>query len=113
MAGLKIVDICTVVAGPICTQMFADNGANVIKIELPIGDESRRMGPPTVMGCRRISPVSTATSGALHWTLNTPQARVLLKLLEDADVLAVNFKPGTGEMGSRLRRLSSAIAFRA
>ena len=46
LQGLKVVDLTRVLAGPLCTQILADHGAEVVKIEPPSGDETRRLGPP-------------------------------------------------------------------
>ena len=46
MAGLKVIDCARVLGGPYCTQILADHGATVIKIEPPQGDETRDWGPP-------------------------------------------------------------------
>ena len=46
MKGLKVLDLSRVVAGPLATQTLSDLGADVIKVEAPSGDETRRFGPP-------------------------------------------------------------------
>jgi len=44
--GLKVVDLSRVLAGPYCTQILADHGADVLKVEPPVGHETRGWGPP-------------------------------------------------------------------
>ena len=99
LQGIKIVDLSRVLAGPFCTQILADHGAEVIKVEPPGGDETRRLGPP-------FAPDGTAAYfGGLNRNkrgialdLGAPAAReVLFRLLADADVLVENFLPGTME----------------
>src|SRR5690606_15724954 len=46
LAGIKVIDVSRVLAGPSCTQILADHGATVIKVEPPAGDDTRRWGPP-------------------------------------------------------------------
>ena len=51
LAGLKVIELAHVMAGPTCGLMLADMGANVIKVEkLPDGDDTRRMAPPLIDG---------------------------------------------------------------
>jgi len=99
LAGLRVIDLTRVYAGPACTQMLADHGADVIKIEPPQGDETRDWGVAGSDG----RPSSyfwglNRNKRALALDLTLPDARdVLLQLLEDADVLVDNFKLGTLE----------------
>lgn len=62
MAGLRVIDLSRVLGGPYCTQILADHGADVIKVEPPAGDETRDWGPPSTRKTRPISSASTATS---------------------------------------------------
>ncbi|MFJ1300034.1 CaiB/BaiF CoA transferase family protein [Pseudomonadota bacterium AL_CKDN230030165-1A_HGKHYDSX7] len=97
LAGLKIVDLSRVLAGPLCTQMLADNGADVIKIEPPSGDETRTLGPPfAASGDAAYFGAVNRGKRSLSLDLARPEGReVLLRLLADADVLVENFMPGT------------------
>lgn len=97
--GLKVVDLSRVFAGPLCTQMLADNGADVIKVEPPAGDETRALGPPfDAGGDAAYYGGLNRGKRAISLDLSTEAGRmVLLRLLEDADVLVENFLPGAME----------------
>jgi len=98
LAGKRIVDLTRVVAGPFCTQMLADHGAEVLKIEPPQGDETRKLGPPFVDGTAAYFTGLNRNKLGLSLDLSRPEARdALLHLLRDADVLIENFLPGTME----------------
>ena len=97
LAGLRVIDLSRVLAGPLCTQMLADHGADVIKVEPPAGDETRTLGPPfdDVGDAAYFTAVNRGKRGiALDLSLADGQA-TLLQLLEGADVLVENFVPGT------------------
>jgi len=98
LAGLRVVDLSRVLAGPLCTQMLADHGAIVTKIEPPIGDETRTYGPPFVEGSAAYYYALNRNKQALGLDLTQPAAReVVFRLLESADVLVENFLVGTME----------------
>lgn len=99
LGGLRVVDLTRVLAGPLCTQMLSDNGAQVVKIEPPGGDETRRLGPPyDPMGHSAYFAALNRGKKALSLDLSQPDAQeVLHRLLECADVLVENFLPGTME----------------
>ncbi|MET0679222.1 MAG: CoA transferase [Bradyrhizobium sp.] len=99
MTGLKVVDLSRVLAGPLCTQMLADHGADVIKVESPAGDETRGLGPPfDAAGQAAYFGAVNRGKRAMALDLSCPEGRdVLQVLLKDADVLVENFLPGTME----------------
>ena len=95
LAGFKVIDLSRVLGGPYCTQILADHGAEVIKIEPPQGDEVRDWGPPFKDGLSAYFAGINRNKRALSLDLSEAAGReVLLRLLEDADVLIENFKPG-------------------
>jgi len=99
LAGLRVVDLSRVLAGPLCTQMLADHGADVIKIEPPSGDETRHLGPPfDDAGDAAYFGSVNRGKRALSLDLARPEGRAVLELLlQNADVLVENFLPGTME----------------
>ncbi len=102
LAGLKVIDLSRVLGGPFCTMVLADHGADVIKLEPPQGDETRDWGPPfTGEGATRTASYFIGVNRnkrSVGLDLATSEGRaVLLALLEGADVLLENFKPGAME----------------
>lgn len=98
LAGVKVLDLSRVLAGPYCTQVLGDHGADVLKVEPPEGDETRGWGPPfdgdTASYFKGLN--RNKRSIALDLAL-APAREVLLRLLEETDVLVENFKIGTLE----------------
>lgn len=97
LAGVRVIDLSRVLAGPLCTQMLADQGADVIKVEPPGGDETRTLGPAVNAGgdAAYFTAVNRGKR-AIGLDLSLAGGRdVLLRLLEDADILVENFIPGT------------------
>ena len=99
LEGLKVVDLSRVLAGPLCAQMLADHGAEVVKVEPPQGDETRHLGPPfDANGEAAYFGAVNRGKRAITLDLSQPDGRAALEaLLVDADVLVENFLPGTLE----------------
>ena len=98
LAGLKVVDLTRVLGGPYCTQLLADHGAQVIKIEPPQGDEVRDWGPPFHDDMASYFIGVNRNKRSMGLDLSHPEGReVLLRLLDGADVLIENYKPGAME----------------
>jgi formyl-CoA transferase len=98
LAGLKVVDLTRVLGGPYATMILADHGAEVIKVEPPQGDETREWGPPFLDGDASYFLGVNRNKQAIALDLGRPEGReVVLRLLEDADILVENFKTGTME----------------
>lgn len=99
LQGLKVVDLTRVLAGPLCTQILADHGAEVTKVEPPAGDETRKLGPPYTPS-QQSAYFAALNRGkqSISLDLSTPDGQqVLHGLLVGADVLVENFVPGTLE----------------
>jgi formyl-CoA transferase len=99
LAGLKVVDLTRVLGGPYCTMVLSDHGAEVIKLEPPQGDEVRDWGPPfDTAGDASYFVGVNRNKRSVGLDLSKPEGRaVVLRLLEGADVLIENFKPGSME----------------
>ena len=92
------MDLTRVLGGPLCTQILADHGAEVIKVEPPQGDETREWGPPFKQGLSSYYAGVNRNKRSMALDLRTEKGReVLIRLLEGADVLVENFKTGTME----------------
>ncbi|WP_395003779.1 CaiB/BaiF CoA transferase family protein [Cypionkella sp.] len=97
LAGVKVVELARILAGPWAGQTLADLGADVIKVEAPEGDDTRRWGPPFVT---RDDEVSAAYFHATNRgkrgvvaDFRTPEGKEIVhRLIADADVLIENFK---------------------
>ena len=102
LAGLRVIDLSTVLAGPYATMLLADLGADVVKVEPPEGDATRGWGPPWVgdedAGTRTAAYYLAVNRNkrSLRLDLRQPAgAEVLRRMLTDADVLIENFRPGS------------------
>ena len=96
MTGLRVIDLTRVLGGPYCTQILADHGADVIKVEPPAGDEVRDWGPPFHGDDAAYFVGINRNKRSIGLDLASEGGRaVLMKMLKGADVLIENFKPGT------------------
>jgi crotonobetainyl-CoA:carnitine CoA-transferase CaiB-like acyl-CoA transferase len=94
LGGLRVLDFSTTIAGPHCTRMLADMGAEVIKIE-PTEGETMRTRPPVRNGCSSAFGQLNIGKKSLVLDLKSPDAiEILRRLVADADILVENFRPG-------------------
>jgi crotonobetainyl-CoA:carnitine CoA-transferase CaiB-like acyl-CoA transferase len=100
LAGLKIVELARILAGPWAGQVFADLGAEVVKVESPAGDDTRKWGPPWVEnpdGSRDAAYYHACNRGKRSIVADFTTAegqRTVKDLIADADVVIENFKVG-------------------
>src|ERR1700760_757817 len=91
--GVRVIDLTTVISGPVCTMLLADQGADVIKIEPPGGDIARRTSSDGEFSPMFIS--SNRGKRSIVLDLKQPPALdALRRLIAGADVLVQNFRPG-------------------
>jgi formyl-CoA transferase len=94
--GLRIVDMTRVLAGPFCSMLLADMGAEVIKVEGPGKGDDARDYPPFLRGVSAYFTNLNRNKQSIVLDLKKPEARdILIDLLKQSDVLLENFKPGT------------------
>jgi crotonobetainyl-CoA:carnitine CoA-transferase CaiB-like acyl-CoA transferase len=96
LAGMKVIDLTHVMAGPTCTLMLADLGADVVKIEkIPDGDDSRHMIPPKIGDETAAFMMMNRNKRGVAIDLKTADGKkILTKLIEGADVLVENYAAG-------------------
>lgn len=97
LLGLKVIEICTTIAGPACARLLADMGAEVIKIEPPEGDPVRQMGQH-FQGESLYAASILRNKRSIVLDLKTPEGRqVAADLIAQADILVENNRPGVLE----------------
>jgi crotonobetainyl-CoA:carnitine CoA-transferase CaiB-like acyl-CoA transferase len=101
LTGIRIVDLTRVVAGPFCTMMLGDMGAEVLKIEEPTHGDDSRAWAPFLAGTGSFFLALNRSKKSVALDLKTPEgAGALRRLIETADVLIENFRPGSlAELG--------------
>jgi crotonobetainyl-CoA:carnitine CoA-transferase CaiB-like acyl-CoA transferase len=99
LAGLRVLELAQIMAGPTCGMLLADMGADVIKVEkLPGGDDARGYSEPRINGVSAPFLMLNRNKRGLALDLKQPQGRaVLLRMVRDADVLTENYRRGTLE----------------
>lgn len=95
LSGLLVLDLSTLLAGPFCTMLLGEMGAEVIKIEHPqVGDMSRHMGPPFQLSESTMYLCGNRNKKGLALDVSHPRGReILLRLVKEADVFVHNFRP--------------------
>lgn len=98
LKGVIVVDLSRILAGPYCTMVLGDLGAEILKVEPPHGDDARGWGPPFVAGESTYFLAVNRNKKSLTVNLKDPRgAELLHQLIVRADVLVENFRPGTLE----------------
>ena len=111
LAGVRVLDLSRILAGPLCTMMLADLGADVIKVERPVeGDDTRHWGPPFAGDDAAYFLSLNRNKRSVAVDLGSAEGvEVVHRLVTDADVLIENFRPGLmGRFGLGLDTLRAA-----
>ena len=92
--GIRVLDLSRVLAGPYCTMVLGDLGAQVIKIESPEGDETRGWGPPFIGGESAYYLCVNRNKRGMVINLKTDEGLEIMRgLIKQSDVLVENFRP--------------------
>ncbi len=95
LAGIRVLDLTHALAGPYCTMLLGDLGADVVKIEAPTGDQSRQWGPPFIHGESAYFLSVNRNKRSVMVDLKTAEGKATARALALAsDVVVENFKPG-------------------
>src|SRR3970040_640903 len=99
LEGMRVLAASQIMAGPFCTLLLADMGADVIKVERPDGgDDTRRMGPPFIAGESAAFLAMNRNKRSLALNLKTEEGKDLFRRLAGrGGALVENFRPGTME----------------
>jgi crotonobetainyl-CoA:carnitine CoA-transferase CaiB-like acyl-CoA transferase len=109
LKGIRVLDISTLIAGPYCAMILGEMGAEVIKVEHPVGgDPGRAMGPPYVKGQSAMALSMNRNKKSLTLNLSKEEAKeIFFGLLRDSQVVVENFRPDILEsLGLDYQRLS-------
>lgn len=114
--GIKILDLSRVLAGPFCTMILADMGAEVIKVEIPDKGDDSRSFPPFKEGQSTYFMNFNRNKKSIVLNLKEPSdVNTFLEIIKSMDVLVENFRPGTMEkMGlgyERLKKINNQLIY--
>jgi formyl-CoA transferase/CoA:oxalate CoA-transferase len=99
LQGIKVLDLTRALAGPYCTMLLADYGAEVIKVELPgTGDDTRGWGPPFVQGESAYFMSINRNKKSLTLDMKNPKSKdILERMIKQSDIIVENFRPGAAD----------------
>ena len=98
LTGMRVIELAHIMAGPVCGLMLADMGADVVKVEKPQGDDTRRQIPPEVNGESAAFMIMNRNKRGIVLDLKAEEGKAALRrLLSDADVVIENYRMGTME----------------
>jgi formyl-CoA transferase len=109
LAGIRVIDFTEYIAGPYCTMMLADMGADVVKVERPEGDAWRHTAPVAAYESRGFLGVNRGKRSIALDLEQEEGRRIAQRLAGEADVVVVNYRPGVAKrLGLDYRALSAA-----
>jgi CoA:oxalate CoA-transferase len=116
LAGVRVLDLTRVLAGPFCTMLLTDLGAEVVKVERPGGDDARQYGPFLASGeSAYFAGINRGKKSIVLDLKRETNRATFLRLVEKADVVVENYRPGTMEAfglgGERLRALNPRLVY--
>ncbi len=117
LEGIRVVDLTRILAGPYCTMMLGDMGAEIIKIENPDGgDDTRSWGPPFLNGVSTYFISINRNKKSLTLNLKDERGKELLRdLIRKSDIMVENFRPGTldklGFSWEEIHRINPAMIY--
>jgi crotonobetainyl-CoA:carnitine CoA-transferase CaiB-like acyl-CoA transferase len=99
LTGIRVLDFSRIIAGPLCTQQMSDMGAEIIKIENPVGgDDTRRLPDPGIDGLSHFFLAFNRNKKSVALDIRKPAAQAIIdSLVSQCDVLVQNFRPGVME----------------